>query len=257
MTPDSVALNLERFAKPILFAQGCGIDPDPWQRKVLESKAQNLIMLSSRQSGKSCCAALVALHTCLYNPRTTVVIASASQRQAKLLLRKHILVYYRRLKDPPVDLKSATQENCIFDNDSEVYSLPADPDTIRGVPSVHIAIIDEAARTKDVLFNAITPMLAATNGRMIALTTPAGKRGWLFREFNSTDHGWEKHVATYVDCPRYSTEFIERERQRMGDTVFAQEYMSSFNENVYAVYTYDEIHRAVRSDYEPLFPIPA
>ena len=39
-----------------------GIAVDPWQRDVLTSGARQLIMLTSRQAGKSTCSALMATH---------------------------------------------------------------------------------------------------------------------------------------------------------------------------------------------------
>ena len=51
---------------------------------------------------------------------------------------------------------------------------------MRGYAAADLVIIDEAARVEDDLISAFRPMLATSNGRLIALTTPAGKRGWFF-----------------------------------------------------------------------------
>jgi hypothetical protein len=237
---------------PVMFAESIGITPDDWQAKVLQSSADRLLMLAGRQCGKSCAAALLALHTALFEPGSLVALVSPSQRQSGELFRSHCMAYYRKIPNP-VPLTSLTQLSAEFANGSRIVSLPADPDTIRGLSNVAMIIIDEAARTGDDLFAAVTPMLSVSHGRLITLTTPAGKRGWLYKAWMSSDQGWEKHKTTAYDCPRTTKAFLDNERKSMGEVFFGQEYLVEFTANVHAEFTWQEIQDALTEDVEPLF----
>src|ERR1041385_2697112 len=65
---------------PVELAQACGITPDEWQRDLLTSEDRQVILLCSRQSGKSTTSALIALHTALFTANSLVLVLSPSQR---------------------------------------------------------------------------------------------------------------------------------------------------------------------------------
>ena len=62
-----------------------------------------------------------------------------------------------------------------FANGSRILALPGTEKTVSGYAAADLVVIDEAARVEDDLLAAIRPMLATSNGRLIALTTPAEK----------------------------------------------------------------------------------
>jgi len=61
---DDLRLALDRVA----FVHKLGIDPDPWQRDLLRSDSDRVLLNCCRQSGKSTMSALLALHRALYHP---------------------------------------------------------------------------------------------------------------------------------------------------------------------------------------------
>jgi hypothetical protein len=61
--------------------------------------------------------------------------------------------------------------------------------------------MDEAARVPDELLAAIRPILATTNGRFFALSTPSGKRDWWHEAWTQGD-GWERISVKGSECPR-------------------------------------------------------
>jgi hypothetical protein len=69
-------------------------------------------------------------------------------------------------------------------------------------------------------------MLATRNGRMIALTTPHGKRGFFHDASHSTTQDWHKMSA--ADCLRISREFLEEEMRILGPIRFSEEYDLAF-----------------------------
>jgi hypothetical protein len=70
-------------------------------------------------------------------------------------------------------------------------------------------------------------MLAVSNGRLIALSTPFGQRGWFYREWVGRGP-WKKVCITWRDCPRITPAFIEEERRALGDAWVGQEYEAVF-----------------------------
>ncbi len=141
-----------------------------------------------------------------------------------------------------------------FPNGSRIVALPgADEGTIRGYASVRLLIIDEAARVPDGLYRAVRPMLAVSGGRLVALSTPFGKRGWWHQEWTEGGAGWERVQITADQCPRISAEFLEAERRSMPQSWFRQEYFCQFSEAEGAVFSYADVMAALSADVKPLF----
>src|SRR4029434_3443645 len=88
-------------------------------------------------------------------------------------------------------------------NGSRIISLPGDEGTIRGFSGVAMLIIDEAALVADSLYYSVRPMLAVSRGRLVALSTPFGKRGWFHDEWHGAG-AWQRLKVTAQDCPRIS-----------------------------------------------------
>jgi hypothetical protein len=78
----------------------------------------------------------------------------------------------------PPESESALQLE--LENGSRIVSLPGKEGTIRGYPGARLLAIDEAAWVPDDLYLAVRPMLAVSDGRLVALSTPHGTRGWFY-----------------------------------------------------------------------------
>ena len=61
-----LAHDMARSLDPSGLMVDAGLTPDQWQADVMRSKARKLLMLCSRQAGKSTVAAALALWTALY-----------------------------------------------------------------------------------------------------------------------------------------------------------------------------------------------
>jgi hypothetical protein len=59
--------------------------------------------------------------------------------------------------------------------------------------------------------------------------------------------------VTAYDCPRISREFLEEERQTLGEWWFRQEYLCEFVETEDQLFTYDQVATALSGEVEPLF----
>jgi hypothetical protein len=138
-----------------------------------------------------------------------------------------------------------------LDNGSRIVGLPASEGKIRVYSSVSLLLIDEASRVDDALYRAMRPMLAVSRGRLLALSTPFGQRGWYHDEW----HGggpWQRVQITAEQCPRISAEFLAEERRALGERWFRQEYLCSFEDAVGAVFSSADIQAMLGSEEKPL-----
>src|SRR5262249_15643551 len=146
--------------------------------QVLRSDADRLLLLCSRQGGKSTVAAALAAHTMLTRPRSPILLLSPTHRQSGELFRKIVDLY--GAVGRPVGVASESALKLELTNGSRVVSLPGTEGTVRGFSGVALLVIDEASRVSDALYCAVRPMLAVSKGRLVALSTPFGQRGWFY-----------------------------------------------------------------------------
>jgi hypothetical protein len=229
---------------PVLFAQQLGFDPDPWQADMLRAEG-NVLLNCCRQSGKSTGAAVLALHTALVKARALVLCLSPSQRQSGELFRK-VLDFYG---ETDIDADSETRLTMDLPNKSRIVSLPGKEATIRGYSGAALIIIDEAARVPDELYMAVRPMLAVSGGRLAAMSTPWGKRGWWHDEWTSGED-WIRFEVPATQCPRIPPAFLEKERRSMGEWWFNQEYMCTFEDAETAAFSYEDVQAAFEGEVE-------
>jgi hypothetical protein len=132
--------------------------------------------------------------------------------------------------------------------------LPGSERTVRGLANVSLAIVDEAARVEDELLAAIRPMLATATGggRLIALSTPAGKRGW-FHDAWTGGNDWHRTKVAASDCPRITKEFLDEELRELGAQRFSEEYGLEFLDPDEAVFPSEIIAAAFSQQVQPLW----
>jgi len=237
----------------VLMANRAGIVPDSWQADLLRSDARQMILLCSRQSGKSTISAVLGLHQAIYTPDSLVLLLSPSLRQSTELFRKMKDVY-NALESPA--LPKPVEESALrleLDNGSRIVSLPGSEQTVRGFSAVSLLVIDEASRVPDELYQAVRPMLAVSGGRIVLLSTPFGKRGFFHDVWTNGSDDWLRTKITADICPRISREWLENERRTIPDFWYRQEFLCEFTETVDSVFGYDDIQAAISSDITPLF----
>ena len=235
---------------PSLILSEAGMSPDPWQAQALREPSPRTLLLCGRQCGKSQTAAALALKTALLTPPALVLLLSPTLRQSGELYRDKVLRLFNALGRPvPVVQESALQMT--LGNGSRVISLPGTEGTIRGYSGVSLLVVDEASRVPDDLYRAVRPMLATSRGQLVALSTPFGKRGWFWEEWER-GAGWERVRVTADRCPRIPADFLAEESRALGPRWFAQEYLCSFEETVDAVFLQSDIDAAFSADL-PLF----
>lgn len=199
--------------------------PDPWQLQLLRSTAPRVLVNIHRQGGKSTTAALLATHMALYYPGALILLLAPTLRQSTELFRK-CLGFYRGLRRP-VAAEAENRLSLELESGSRIVALPGQEGNIRGFSNVGLLIVDEAARVEDSLFDEVSPMLAVSQGRVLAISTPWGRRGWWYEAWRSPDP-WQRYKVEAKECPRIPAPFLEEERRAKGDWLYRQEYCCEF-----------------------------
>ncbi len=247
-----LALKLDRVA----FARRVGMgEVDPWQERLLRSRADRVLLNASRQAGKSSVSAVVGLHRAVFFPGSLVLILAPALRQAQELFLK-VKGYYHSLhpegadrnKDAPLKLSLELA------NGSRILTLPGTEKTIRGFSDADLILVDEASRIEDALAPAIRPMLAVSGGSLYMMSTPAGKRGVFYESWKDGGPEWERYEVPATDVPRISPKFLKAELKALGPYLFEQEYMCVFHEIAGAVFSEQVIKDIFTDDVAPLFP---
>lgn len=221
-----------------------GLVPDTWQDQLLKASPHRALVTTSRQSGKSTCCAAMALHRSWTRPRSTTVAVSPTQRQSTLLLSK-VRGFAEALELELVKNNALSME---LGNRSVIHALPGHPDTVRGY-SPDLLMIDESAYTTEALYNACTPMLAATSGDLVCITTPNGRQGWFWAEWDGQGaDGWLRIQVPYTEISRITPEFITGQRASMSRERFSAEYECAFNSSTFGLFNASDLSAALQPE---------
>ena len=113
-------------------------------------------------------------------------------------------------------------------------------------------LVDEASRVDDGLYYAIRPMLAVSGGRLMMLSTPAGRRG-VFHEEWTNGEGWERYEIPAEEVPRIPPGFLAEERAALPAFIYEQEYCCRFIETEDQLFGYDLVASSITDEVAPLF----
>ncbi len=210
---------------PTLILAAQGLTPDPWQRDLLFSREPYLLLNCARQTGKSTTVASIALHRLLTEAGSLVLLVAPSERQSHELFRKVIHAY--QALDQPIPSIRSNQSELELTTGARLVALPGREETIRSFSGVNLLILDEASRVPDDLYRSVRPMLAVSHGRLLALSTPFGQRGWFYEEWVGVGP-WQRVQIPWSQCPRIAGDFIAEEMRALGQAWVDQEYNGLF-----------------------------
>jgi hypothetical protein len=234
--------------------QELNFSPDPWQADVLMSSHPRILLNCARQAGKSTVSALLGVHRAIYYPESLILMVAPSERQSGELFRIS-MGFLSQLPDPP-KLEEDNKTSCQLKNASRLVSVPGSEKTIRGFSGVDLLIVDEAARVLDETFTAISLMIATSGGRLIYMSTPAGKRGRFYQEWVDGGLDWFRFEIPASECKRITPLFLEQEMRSLGTFSFEQEFFCKFHEAEDSVFRLSDLLAAFTDDIEPLYPMP-
>jgi len=211
------------------------IELDEWQKDVLNTKG-NICLCSGRQVGKSTVISMDAGEYAVKNPKKTIMIISAVERQALLLFEKVLSYIYQNYKGYILKGKDRpTKHTLKLGNGSIIHCLPTGDSGygIRGY-TIDRLYADEAHFINEDVWAAVTPMLATTGGDIILLSTPFGTQGYFHRcfhdpKFTSFQISTEEVAESRKEPQRTQMlEFLKDEKMRMTKLQYQQEYLGLF-----------------------------
>jgi hypothetical protein len=224
---------------------------DEWQKTILRSTARRMLVNCHRQAGKSTAVSGLAVHTALYDAPALILIVSSGLRASGEMFRK-ITAAYERLGRPVATLEDNSITLALA-NGSRIVSLPNNADSIRSYSAPKLVIADEASRIDEPVFAAIRPMLGVSQGRIILMSTPHGRRGEFYRMWASGDPAWSRIELKGEDNPRISREYLEQEKRDMIPWEFRQEWCCAFEDTQDQIISGEVITQAFSSTEAPFF----
>jgi hypothetical protein len=244
---DGKVTEVEETVDIIAFVrERLGFDPDEKQEMVLRGGRRGIVNCT-RQWGKSTVTAAKAVHRAYSVAGSLTLVVTPSARQSGEFLRK-AEEFVRRL-GIKVRGDGDNEISIAFPNGSRIVGLPGNEITARGY-SASLLLIDEAARVDDRLYRTMRPSLAATNGDLWIMSTPWGKRGFFWEEWEHGGPEWERIRVPATECSRISPELLAEESAK-DDQTFRREYMCEFGEMEGAVFSRESIEAAFQ-DFEAL-----
>lgn len=235
-----------------LFRSATGLTPDTWQTRLLRSTAPRVLLNCARQSGKSTATASLALHTALYRAPALILALSPSLHQSQEIFRK-VMAQYRALGRPVASV-SETTTHLELTSGSRVVCLPENEETIRGYSGVTLLLADEASRIADDVYSTVLPMLGASYGRLVALSTPYGQRGWWFDAWTNGGARWER-IEAPVTIPEIAARIdpsVLADAQARGGWWYDQEFLCRFGQREGSVFDMDLVRASLRPDLAPI-----
>jgi hypothetical protein len=247
------AAGLRYALSPSAFAEElCGVIPDPWQRRVLDSNTKRLLLVCSRQSGKSTVCAIAAAHEAIYTPGSLILMIAKNQSQSSEIFAK-ARHFISRVPGMPSKLPTDGATALRLPSGSRIIALPGDdPNSVRGYSAVSAVYADEAAFCADGIFTSLLPALAVSNGRLALMTTPNGKRGFVYEVVSNAYTEWHIELIKAAQCPRVTAEFIAEYTHLRGPYAARSEFNCEFLEADGQYFSDDAITAALSTDLQRL-----
>ncbi len=243
------------LADPALFAETFfNFKPTLYQANLLRDENKRIVVVWSRQSGKTTTIALRAIWYALTRKKTLTLIIAPSLRQS-MIMSDRITDFLTSLppKYSKIFVKKLQRTIIQLNNNSRIIALPNNPQLLRGYTANQV-ICDEAAFFRDdnlVFFNVLYPMLATTDGILIASSTPWSKDSVFYRMCQNPQ--FSKHQITCEDVKNsglIKQSFIDEMRSQLPFERFQREFMSEFVEDVDAWLTQSLIINCIDSKLE-------
>lgn len=217
--------------------------PHPGQREVHASPARRRVVACGVRWGKTMAAAMEGLAAAVAPAERSIGwVVAPTYDLADRVYREITYVAVRRLRHRVVTIKD-NERRMVLRNLagglSEVRAKSADnPVSLLG-EGLDWLIVDEAARLKSAIWQGhLVQRLLDRRGWALLISTPRGK-GWFYDLYRlgqgqAADHAsWNYPSWTN---PMLDAEEIERERARLPERVFRQEYGAEFIEGSGAVF---------------------
>ena len=270
---------LQEIEKPGEYMRRLGLNPFPWQWEALDPASRRVLMLTCRQAGKSTVVAGKTLCRAKSTPGALNLITCPAQDQSKELIKKVEQFILHDLHIPRLTHDGSYEKQ--FENRSRIVALPGSERSVRGYSAPKTIIIDEAAQVQDSTVYAMRPMMIGADTELFMLSTPRGKRGYFYRQWDKGKYwkkilvriAWDLKNSKLVPAmpeaefhakmlkqgvlayysPRHTLVELQEELESMDELWFRQEYLCEFVDELTMVFATELVSQAMSDEVKPLF----
>lgn len=209
--------DIARASSPSVYLQSIGFNAFKWQKIVASTSSTRIILLCSRQAGKSTIVSSIPCHTAKYQSGSLNIVIAPTEDQAKedILKIKDFIAH-----DPTYPhLKRDGSDIIALDNGSRIIVVVATDRGARGYSRPRTVVLDEASRIPDVVYKSgVVPMMNNNpQGKVFMLSTPFGRTGFFYDTWTRQSSTWQKiFVRTPYDVdPSDSLRLIKAEPEEV------------------------------------------
>lgn len=214
------------------------------QKKILRTIQNNkkILLITSRQWGKSTLMTIVAVWTALFFPDQTIVIVANKQSTATEIFNRVRLAFLEMDNWIKGGVEEFNKTFFTLSNGSRILTSATSPDAIRGL-TIDVLLLDEFAiippKVADEFWAAVTPTLATRfnnnkNAKLIVASTPKGVGNKFHDLVSKSEQGkndFKVEKAMWYDFPGRDEKWKTSEISTMGHDLFTQEYECRFLNN--------------------------
>jgi len=236
--------NLLHFAENFFYI----IDPDegkviielfPYQKRCLRTVRDNrkVILLASRQVGKTTILTIYALWMACFNEYQNIVIVANKEATAIEIFRRVRLAYEELPNWIKPGVKEYGKTSCEFENGSRISISTTTGSAARGA-SINTIIIDEMAfiEPESILedfWRSVLPTISRSkNSKVLIASTPNGTGNLFYKLFDGAEkneNGFVYEKVIWSDVPGRDEKWKQEQLKAIGSMEsFLQEYECQF-----------------------------
>jgi hypothetical protein len=197
-------------------------------------KERRVIIMESRQAGKTTTSAAYILWYTLFQGDKNVAILANKDKTAREILSRYQLMYENLPLWMQQGVKTWNKGDVELENGSKVFTAATTAAGIRS-KSVNLLYIDEAAiipnNIADAFFTSVYPVVSAGQTTKILITsTPLGyNHFWKFwNDAENGRNGFKPLFIPYWKIPGRDEKWAEEQRRVLGDVKYNQEVLCKF-----------------------------
>lgn len=226
-----------------------------YQKRMIETflKEKNVIVLSSRQSGKTTTVGIYALWYAMYNKDKVIAILANKAEMAKSILLEIKDAYEEMPEYLKPGVKEYNAHSVIFDNGCKILARATSPNALRG-ETVNLLLLDEFAfvdpHIADPFFTSNYPTLASTNGQCIIISTPNGTGNLFYDIWQKAQRKENTFASIRIDWWEVEGRDEKWKEMMIKNTSlikFQQEFGNSFQGSVVTLIDADYIIKNLKS----------
>lgn len=197
-------------------------------------KERRVIIMESRQAGKTTTSAAYILWYTLFQGDKNVAILANKDKTAREILSRYQLMYENLPLWMQQGVKTWNKGDVELENGSKVFTAATTAAGIRS-KSVNLLYIDEAAiipnNIADAFFTSVYPVVSAGQTTKILITsTPLGyNHFWKFwNDAENGRNGFKPLFIPYWKIPGRDEKWADEQRRVLGDIKYNQEVLCKF-----------------------------